>query len=515
MRKEILGLLAFCWTGLEMAQGQTVPNGGFQEPAPIQYQGMRSSGFQYAPPNPAFYPNYNLRSYPQFAPNQMQVQPQYSPANGVPSSYPIPMNGSQNFRPYPQSYAPQGAPVIQDSNPKPDLSLPINLENAPSDENPELLHSPQPASEIKEDNPSSAIENFQPVEPAEPYLVGPIGTWKPLKGYKLYGSADYLFWFMKAQPIPGNLSLSVSQPSSVPQPPENGQSGGRFFLGTWLNDRQDLGVEAGYFFLGTRSASNSQTFPGSNLSNKPIFQGIDSESAQLSSSTKLWGAEANARYQIWRGICDESHRISGYLDFLGGFRYMDLSEGLTIDSSTKFSTAPVLLSNATLTTSDSFGTHNNYYAGQLGFDGGLNWGRFDVNMYTKIGLGENHETVVIGGSTQVSAPPVLGNFTVPGGFYAQPGNSGRFNHDQFAVLPEAGFNVGFKVSDHCRLAVGYTLVYLSNVVRPGDQIDTAAGGTRPPLYIFNAGARPQPMFTGFNESSFWAQGINLTVEISY
>ena len=65
------------------------------------------------------------------------------------------------------------------------------------------------------------------------------------------------------------------------------------------------------------------------------------------------------------------------------------------------------------------------------------------------------------------------------------------------------------------MGVGYTLVYLFDVVRPGEQSDPV-GGARPPLF-FLGGANPQPnpRFNGFGESDFWAQGIHVRLEVSY
>src|SRR5205823_6299455 len=102
----------------------------------------------------------------------------------------------------------------------------------------------------------------------------------------------------------------------------------------------------------------------------------------------------------------------------------DLSENLTLNSSTQFGAAPALLSGALVTTSDSFGTHNHAFAGQIGTDAGFRWGRWSLDLHTKVGFGDNRETVLINGNTRVSAPPALGNFAVPGGFFAQPSNIG-------------------------------------------------------------------------------------------
>jgi Putative beta barrel porin-7 (BBP7) len=60
-----------------------------------------------------------------------------------------------------------------------------------------------------------------------------------------------------------------------------------------------------------------------------------------------------------------------------------------------------------------------------------------------------------------------------------------------------------------RAFVGYDLIYFSNVVRPGNQIDTTLNLTGSPAISpsipFSGAARPAPIFI---TSSFWVQGIN-------
>ncbi len=474
MRKEILGLVVYSLCGLETAHAQM----GYQEPLPIQGPGVR-----YAP-MPARYAPYPAPAYP----NYFQAAPQ--------AAWPV-ANA-------PVQYAPLATPVealaLAQAIAPPPLPGPGTTEST----GPVELSPPQV---LQSDDVPTA-----PADPPEPFLVGPEGTWKPRKGYQIYGTAEYIYWKVQGQPLPGNLSLSVANATPAPQLESHGLNGGRFFLGAWLNDNQELAFEAGYFFLASRPTSNVQTYPGSALANIPIFDGILSESSVVSSSTNLWGSEANLRYQICKF---NRGSVTGYIDLLAGFRYVDLSESLNISSTTAFGPAPVLLSDATIVTYDSFGTHNHFFAGQLGIDTTINVGRIALTGFAKLAMGNNHETVNIAGNTQVSAPLNLGNFSAPGGFYAQPSNIGVFRHDEFTILPETGINIGYKFNDHWKIGAGYTFMYLSHVVRPGAQIDATAGGaTRPPLFLVG-GAPAQAAFNGFNETSFWAQGINLTVEVSY
>ena len=102
----------------------------------------------------------------------------------------------------------------------------------------------------------------------------------------------------------------------------------------------------------------------------------------------------------------------------------------------------------------------------------------------------------------------------PGGLLALPGsNIGRFSKDRFAVVPEVGLNLGYQVTESVRAFVGYDFLYLSDVVRAGNQIDTRVNTNqlqRPMV----AGGPTAPAFT-FNGSDFWAQGLNFGLEFRY
>ena len=43
--------------------------------------------------------------------------------------------------------------------------------------------------------------------------------------------------------------------------------------------------------------------------------------------------------------------------------------------------------------------------------------------------------------------------------------------DRFAVLPEFGFDVGYQLTSRWRSFIGYNFLYISDVARPGNQID--------------------------------------------
>src|SRR5207253_1911894 len=123
-------------------------------------------------------------------------------------------------------------------------------------------------------------------------------------------------------------------------------------------------------------------------------------------------------------------------DLLMGFRYADLSEGLAVNGTTVFAANQPQLGGATVTTSDSFGTHNHLFGGQIGADAGFRWNRLGVNLYTKVAFADNQQSVNVNGLTDISGPAALGALlgTHVGGYYAQASNIGHYNRDPLSVL---------------------------------------------------------------------------------
>jgi hypothetical protein len=108
--------------------------------------------------------------------------------------------------------------------------------------------------------------------------------------------------------------------------------------------------------------------------------------------------------------------------------------------------------------------------------------------------------------------------TFPGGYFTQPTNIGRQTDDAFSVLTDIGLNLGYQVTQRLRVYAGYSLLTISNVVQPGDQIDRrinpsqapAITGVVPPALVGPAAPLPQ-----FNTSTFWAHGVNFGVQLQY
>jgi hypothetical protein len=363
-------------------------------------------------------------------------------------------------------------------------------------------------------------------------------------------TAEYLLWWSKA-PNSGPPLLTTSPPNGLNGVPgavpgslvllsagdvsNTFRDGGRLGFTYWLDDCQNRGIDARIFLTGGRNDSflaTSAEFPNGLF--RPFFignpivpggppvgpfrevvtgPGLTTGGFEAQSHSQFWGAEANYRGTLCRsGNCDRSL----WVDPLVGFRYLNFDESLTMtEGVTRLVANPAFpdeIAGTRIINQDRFATYNDFYGGQVGTIVGYSRDRLSVDLRTTIALGATHEKLKINGA-QVRAIPGGPTLFFEGGLLALPSNIGSFSRNVFAVAPELGLNVGYQLTEHVRAFVGYDFLYLSNVIRPGDQIDTVLDvnqiprfvnvppGTIPPVVPPRPAAR-------FNDTDFWAQGVN-------
>jgi hypothetical protein len=333
-----------------------------------------------------------------------------------------------------------------------------------------------------------------------------------------------------AAPLPGALGQPTTAVLFGDSDVDNRErSGGRFTAGLWLSDGQTFGLEGGYFFLASRSvrfdslstgASDTaiiarpffDVISGTENSQLVAFPGLAGGDIHVSSSSRLQGAELNAVGNVGGG---GDYRV----ELLGGFRYLDLAEGLGITETSRVNPAlspdSPFFGGSTISIADQFDAHNYFYGGQVGARAEWRRGGLFVNFLGKVALGVSHEVVDVGGTTVLTSPAGAAH-AFPAGFLAAPSNSGRFTRDAFAVVPEAGLDVGYQLTDHLRAFVGYSFLYWSSVVRPGDQIDVGLNGTQIPTDTrFKPGAAAARPAILLRDTDFWARGVNFGMEFRY
>ena len=100
----------------------------------------------------------------------------------------------------------------------------------------------------------------------------------------------------------------------------------------------------------------------------------------------------------------------------------------------------------------------------------------------------------------------------PGGYFALPTNSGDHSRSTFAIVPEVALNLGYRLTPQATVYVTGSFLYLSNVARPGEQINrnintsqSVAWGNDPPATLVG---QAQPGFS-FVTTDFWATTVSV------
>jgi len=363
-------------------------------------------------------------------------------------------------------------------------------------------------------------------------------------------SAEALVWWTKSEPLPPTLTtFAPGSPSAAVGPTNFGgalgvpgtivlspsnlnydpSAGARFTAGHWLDPAHVWAVDVEGFFLGNQAARFSTTSDGGLALRVPFTNvppgagfplgsssfvladgGLAAGSQVVGASLQLWGTEGNVLYHLGqRGPFD--------VTLLGGLRYLDLREGLTIASNETL-LPPAAGFPGSFTATDGFSTRNQFFGAQIGAKAQAQFGRFDGLVLGKLALGDNYETVGISGSSVASGFGLFpaGGTVLPVGLFAQATNIGQQTRNQFAAVPEVQAQLGYRLPFGVRAFVGYDLIFVSNVVRPGNQIDTTLNFTGNPAIApgttFSGAARPAPMF---NNSSFWTQGVNFGASYAF
>jgi hypothetical protein len=372
---------------------------------------------------------------------------------------------------------------------------------------------------------------------------------------RFWASADYLHLWIQDGPVPiplvttgpDNVLFSgvPGQPGTVNLFPSDGRldygdlSGWRVNVGAWLDDAGCLGIEAGGFgtergstsfrlagdangqpffgrpFVNALTGENNIYFVSQNFADPALDANLTGALA-IDSTTRIWGWEVSGVTSLCRERYFKSEAIAG-------FRYIDLDESLRFAEVLRslggagggfFLGAPVDPSEA-IASFDSFQTRSRFYGAQIGARAEWRRGCILLGLAGKMAFGVSHqELTVSGGTARVDA---AGNVvaTTPGGVYALSSNIGRRSHDDFAVVPEVGVNLGYEVRDGIILRLGYNFLYLSSAARPGQHIDPVINpGLVPSDATFGA-AGPDRPHAAIDNTNFYAHGLNLGVELRY
>jgi hypothetical protein len=363
-----------------------------------------------------------------------------------------------------------------------------------------------------------------------PYVPGRFLDYDPACDPCFWVGFEGLLWWTKNQPLPvpvvttgpaapgGAGALGAAGTVNLNGPLNNGvEGGGRLFVGGWFNSDHTFGMEGSLFVLGQQSTNFGVADPTGNggvVINEPVAgapfptlvsaPGLESGNVFVGATSQVWGGDIDFLFNVYR-----ANNLT--INLLGGYRYLQLAESLDIVGNSQLLVATTYFDGfgnalvtappgSTVSVVDRFHTRNEFNGGQIGTEFSYQWGRWSIAGTAEVAIGATHEVVTVNGFANVfptNAPAV----SLSGGNFATQ-QIGRYSTDRFAVAPQAQLKVGYQITPWMRAEVGYDFLFLSNVARPGNQIDNTFDGV----------AHPSVPMTS---SSFWAQGLNLGLQFRF
>lgn len=495
-----------------------------------------------------------------FAPRGREVPvPTPMPVGGRPTS--VPVTGVPMGTPTPMGVPTMGAPlagtrpsVVEDRG---GVAVPASTPGVGTLAHPTVI--PGGTTVVPSVGPDCALPGYAgPVvmgDPGVAVMGDPYAQGVPIGGEavgrvagagKWWATGEYLMWWTQSTSLPTLVTTSAPQFNGIlgqgnTTPLIGGpfgqsfHSGARFGLGRWFGPDEIRGVEARGFFLGQAASTATITTamvpflarPFVNTNPNTPFYGPDAEvvadsvratgGVQVHLENQLWGAELNYRRNLWADPCNPCRPFR--LDALLGYRYLNFSETLTVTenfTAIPGAVPPGAFSSGVIT--DSFRASNEFHGGQIGLAGTAQWGRWSLDGRATVAFGTLNRTLYVDGSQNlVTAAGMPVNAS--GGLLAIPGaNIGKYSDSIFSVAPEVGLNVGYQVTSHMKVFVGYNFLYMTNVLRAAGGIDPYVDAARIPNFLATPAtpvpgpARPAPQF---NASGFFVQGISFGLQFNW
>jgi hypothetical protein len=372
---------------------------------------------------------------------------------------------------------------------------------------------------------------------------------------RLWVRADYLYWWMESYSVPplattvpvGGGQGTVTNPNATialgnERWDTDGRSGIRVQVGYVVCPERMLSVQADFFTLeqGGSTASLAATeetllfrpfFDTSPGGNAPAAQRADtvdfSTTSQVVSAgvalrrpvcCRTWCCEPGKgkgcdSYALQKGIaCAPCVRRGYQVDVFGGYRYFGIDESLTIGETASF---PPGEPSTFFELTDQFETKNQFHGGEVGIVAQCYRGPWMLEGLLKVALGNNHEEVIIAGQRVTTSPPDAPEVN-DRSLLANPNNIGRYKEDHFAAIPEFQLRLRRQVTHRLSLSFGYTFLYISDLVRPGDQIDPMSDvrwlDDNLPLPLNPPATHPEAKY---ERSDAWLQGMDVGLTWNY
>lgn len=357
---------------------------------------------------------------------------------------------------------------------------------------------------------------------------------------RAWGRIEYLMWFSHGRSVPALASIdSGAAPPDVAgvlPPVGNAQvafgndrvgewirSGGRVTLGAAIDEDRIWSLETRYFQLEQSQQNGHFAVDNNSVLARPFFRtdidpNLTREDALLltypgitrdgridiKDASDYLSGDVYTRAILWD---DGSHRFEG----LVGYQYSRIDNSLEIRTSqVAINTPPLAPPPTIIQVNDLFDTQNRFHGAQFGLGWTCYTDRMSLELAGRLGVGNMHEKLFIGGTTSITPEGTNNTVTTPGGFLASL-NSGTYTRNRLVIAPEFDANLVYHFSDRINFTVGYTFIYWNRVAMAGNNVDRVVNLQR--LSGVPVGEERPGAF--FRETDFWVMGLNLGTEFKF
>ncbi|WP_145385393.1 BBP7 family outer membrane beta-barrel protein [Stieleria neptunia] len=307
----------------------------------------------------------------------------------------------------------------------------------------------------------------------------------------------------------------------------NDGSTGGFLIGggLWISPERNFAIETEYFQLSEFDDGYNGSSDGAVILGRPYFDVTQGgEAAELIAYPGLVSGDVGVRTESnlrsflidgrvslcpTHGACCQQCGLRDRTDWIIGYRNIRLRDSLSIVENRRreLSNDPRMFAS-----SDQFQTTNQFNGLQLGIVHRMLLQRAWLETSMRVALGNTEQTLRVAGSTTIEDQGT--SATYDAGLLAQHTNSGTRSRDEFALVPELGVRLGIRLTDRLHANIGYSVLYLPNVIRASEQIDRDLNpGLVPPGTDPLAGAlRPRVLWV---QSDYLAHGLHLGGELNF
>jgi hypothetical protein len=339
------------------------------------------------------------------------------------------------------------------------------------------------------------------------------------KRLDIWGSAELLLWWGKGSALPPLVTTSppgtaqadagvlgesgTSVLFGLEQAGKDMQVGGRLTLGLWLDADQNVSIANRFYGLGGQDTQFSAASTGDPILARPFFNAfLGVPDALLIAFPGLVEGNIDAQYQTQNFLGNEvilemmmDRQRHRRVNLLFGYHFLRMDDWLQINSFHTIVDGP--FAGTTFDIMDRFSTQNEFHGGMVGIRSIRSRGCLSLDTLLKVSVGSVRQRVAIAGETLIDGAPE------EGGLLAQPSNIGVHERDRLLWVPELTMNLKYHVNPCLSLHLGYNLMWMSQVVTAGEQIDLNVNLNQP-----IGPAVPQFQF---HDENYWLQGINFGV----